>query len=94
MNFIRSFLIVALMVAGLALPLQAQGKQTKLTPRAERLAAAVLAVSPDALGGRLGLDLATTRSATAEVSAPPAARVTANSTDQLAYQAWKAGRKS
>lgn len=90
----RSFLALALTVAGLALPLQAQ--TSKKTAQSNQVVSALLAVSPDMLGGRLGLDLATARtpSPALVVANEGASRVAMSTPDQVAYKAWKAGKKS
>ena len=69
---------------------------TKADARATELVAALQAVSPDPLGGRLGLAAATVRAA-----AMPSAKDSKNlvqsqiaERDQRAYAIWKGSRKS
>jgi hypothetical protein len=61
------------------------------------LVAALQAVSPDPLGGRLGLDVAAARTSGPEMSSPSSNRTVQNSgvtADQRAYQLWKKTQKS
>jgi hypothetical protein len=65
--------------------------------RVGALVAALQAVSPDPLGGRLGLDVAAARTPGPEMSSPNSNRTVQNSgvtADQRAYQIWKKTQKS
>jgi hypothetical protein len=84
----------------LAQPLLAgQSKPSKqdTTAANEKLVSALIAVSPDSLGGRLGLELATGRTAVPEIAAASRrtpTRTFAIASDNQDYQAWKPARKS
>lgn len=89
-----SLLVALLGFASLAQPVLAASK--KDTDRTAALVAALQAVSPDPLGGRLGLAASQSRPAAAPVVAPaPAGRnVTRFDLDQRAYVIWKSSQKS
>ena len=61
----------------------------KAEARSAAIVAALQAVSPDALGGQLGLTVATVRANERAPSRRAAAIQTANDTDRRAYAAWK-----
>ena len=86
--------VAALTVCGLVQPLLAAGKKTE--PQRKTLVAALLAVSPDALGGQLGLSLASENTPGSK-PARPAERLASQSgksADNLAYRSWKASKNS
>jgi hypothetical protein len=93
-KFAFSFVAAAAALA-LTSPLLAAGKKTE--KRRESLVAALQAVSPDALGGRLGFNIATATAPTATVPAPAQpslVKSTGSSSELLAYLSWKGARKS
>lgn len=96
MNIRFTSLLVALLgFASLAQPVLAASK--KDTDRTAALVAALQAVSPDPLGGRLGLAASQSRpaAATPVVAPAPAGRnVTRFDLDQRAYVIWKSSQKS
>lgn len=79
-------------------PLAAANK--KPAPQRQALVAAVQAVSPDALGGKLGLGLAAENPPVAQVAAAPrtsprlASSQSGKSADNLAYRSWKTSKSS
>jgi hypothetical protein len=81
------FTAISLLVA--SQPLLAATK--KADARKAELVAALQAVSPDQLAGRLGLSAAATQ---ASKSNEVAVQARANKSDQVAYTQWKAERKS
>jgi hypothetical protein len=89
-TFATLFTAISLLVA--SQPLLAASK--KADERNAQLVAALQAVSPDPLGGRLGLAAATTAAAgkTGSASAETALRTRLNKADQVSYAQWKGGR--
>ncbi|MSU49161.1 MAG: hypothetical protein EXS37_08780 [Opitutus sp.] len=83
-----ALLVTALSLSGFIQPAFAAAPTTPA--RTAALVAAVEAVSPDPLGGRLGLAIASARTATQSPAAKNA--LTAQVSD--AYAAWKNARKS
>lgn len=84
---------LSLLVAALSLsPFVQTGLAATQKPEAKAaaLVAALEAVSPDPLGGRLGLTVASSRSA----NQSPAASKVATTQVSSAYAAWKADKKS
>jgi len=93
-KFALPFVAAALALA-FAQPVFAADKKSE--KRRESLVTALQAVSPDALGGRLGFNLATESAPQSTVPAPAQDRMvrsTGSSADQVAYLSWKRGRKS
>lgn len=84
----RSLLLAALSLAGFMQPVFAAG--SKADAKAAALVAALSAVSPDPLGGRIGLAIASSRTSPQSPAAKNA--VTAQVSD--AYSAWKSAKKS
>lgn len=79
-------------------PLVAAGKKPE--PQRKALVAALQAVSPDALGGKLGVSLASENPPLAVVSSASrsnerlASQSSARTPDNLAYRSWKASKNS
>ncbi|MBI5771786.1 MAG: hypothetical protein HZA93_28705 [Verrucomicrobia bacterium] len=91
-TFAPLFTAISLLVA--SQPLLAASK--KADARNAELVAALQAVSPDPLGGRLGLAAAATSAASqpAAKAGNAALQTRLNKADQVAYAQWKAERKS
>jgi hypothetical protein len=86
----KFYLAAALTLSTLS---QTHAADKKTDARREAMVAAVQTVSPDALGGRLGLNLASTLAAKS-ASRMSVAKSTARSTDLATYQTWKRAKKS
>ena len=89
-----SFVILAASLFAASQPVLAA--TPKADARTAALVAALQAVSPDPLGGRLGLEVATTQAAPL-VAAPVQRNYTASTTvdrDQRSYAIWKSALKS
>jgi hypothetical protein len=96
MNIRFTPILVALLgFAAVTQPVMAAASK-KEAARTAALVAALQAVSPDPLGGRLGLAATQSRTeATPVVTAAPAGRnVTRFDLDQRAYVIWKSSQKS
>lgn len=94
-NHIALSLFAALSLLTVSPSLVAAPKSTDT--RVGALVAALQAVSPDPLGGRLGLDVAAARTSGPGMSSPSSNRTVQNSgvtADQRAYQLWKKTQKS
>lgn len=92
-----SSLVVFLGLAGLTQPaMAASSKKEKDAAKTAALVAALQAVSPDPLGGRLGLAATTPRSeAPVSVTTTDSRKgVTRMDLDQRAYVIWKSSQKS
>lgn len=87
-TFAPIFTAISLLVV--SQPLLAATK--KADERNAALVAALQAVSPDPLGGRLGLAATATQAASSGTTVSVQGR--ANKSDQVAYAQWKAERKS
>ena len=90
----RSTLLTAVCLLAASQPLLAATK--KADARNAELVTALQAVSPDPLGGRLGLAAATAQAASlpSTKGADVAVQERAGKSDQLAYAQWKGTRKS
>jgi hypothetical protein len=88
-------LLATFTVLGLVHPLMAASSK-KNEPQRKALVAALLVVSPDPLGGQLGLNLAAEHAPATQTSqaSPRVASQSAKTPDNLAYRSWKASKNS
>ena len=94
-NSLSLALVAVVSLFAASQPLLAATK--KVDTRVGALVAALQTVSPDPLGGRLGLAVAAARTPESAVSSPDRSRTVQNSgatADQRAYQLWKKTQKS
>lgn len=94
-NSISLSLFAAVSLLAASQPLLAA--TNKADTRVGALVAALQTVSPDPLGGRLGLAVAAARTPTTDLSSPARSRTVQNTgatADQRAYQRWKNAQKS
>ena len=93
-----SVLVVCLGLAAVSSPAFAASKKEIAAAKTAALVAALQSVSPDPLGGRLGLAATAARSesapATASTANPSDKGVTRFDLDQRAYVIWKSSQKS
>ena len=89
-------LVAAFAVLAVSQPVMAASKKPAQRRETQTLVAALQAVSPDALGGRLGLNIATANAPKSKVAAPTqqVVKSSARSSDQLDYLSWKSAKKS
>lgn len=95
---LRAVATISISLFSFGHPLVAAGK--KVEPQRKALVAALQAVSPDALGGKLGLSLAAENPPLAVVRTASrsterlASQQSAKTPDNLAYRSWKTSKSS